>query len=406
MQKYTPLATGLPKVSLEQVVQGYHETFNDTNIVNLTQQLRMDSTEFRNNFKKIAFMIGGLSNLTDISIHYKLDFEYDYPGQESYEDEDEDEDDDDEFGGQAASMKRSRQKVLELSDAELRKLNQQQQVLQNPPITMEFKPVVQAKPQHQSAFKATLMDRLTAGPAFVGRYTPVELAQMIQKRIDGKHINIPKLQVELYQEFERAIKYAQDNKSNPDIQFKLLKELFVKIQKYIRNFYITATPNQPEYKYFPHDYETYMHSNNHYFDFFRRCFKLAEELRENRTQLENITKVVQFLCRSVFIRLNDTQIDAVVEFIFELLSIADVVNAAGLTALERKTLIIEKLTPVIERIGKNKLNSKDPLNNVFFYYIINDYAEYIWLQGLILGDVIVREEEEFNRKKSRGGRNS
>jgi len=40
MQKYTPLAAGLPKVTLEQVVQGYHETFNDRNIDNPTKELR------------------------------------------------------------------------------------------------------------------------------------------------------------------------------------------------------------------------------------------------------------------------------------------------------------------------------------------------------------------------------
>lgn len=394
--------TGLPRVPLEQVVKGYHDKFNDSYLDNLAKELKLASSEFRNNFKKIAFMIGGLSYLEDISIHYRLDFTYDYPEQESDEDVDVDVDDqglDLEFGGQAApTKKRPRQQVLELSDAELIQLNQQ-----NPPITMVFIPVVQAKPRITPSFDATLMKRLTEGPAFVGRYTPVKLEQMLRKRTDGKHINIPKLQVELYEEFERAIQYAKDNKSNPDdVKFNLIKKMFVKIQRCIRNFYITATPNEPGYKFFPHDYETYMRSSHHYFDFFRRCFKLAQELQKNETQPKNITNVVQFLCSSVFIRLNDTQINTVIKFIFELLSIADVVNAPGLTDEERKTRIIENLTPVIERIGKNQILSSDPLTKAFFSYIKNDYPEYIWLQGLILGDVIVTEVE-FNRKKSKGG---
>lgn len=405
---------GLPRVPLEQGVQKYYEKFNDSYLDNLFEkELKMGSSTFRNTFKKTALMIGGLSNLTDISIHYRLNFEHDYPEQEPDGDVDVgvgvDVDDsvlDPDIGGQAAvSTKRFR--VLGLSDAEPRESTQQQQVLQNPPITMGFNSVVQAKPQDQSELVATLMKRMGMGPPDVGRLTPTELAQMIQKRTDGKHINIPKLQVELYEEFESAIEDAiehaeRKNTSNPNDQFKLLKELFVKIQKYIRDFYITATPNEPKYKNsFPVIYETYMRNTNHYFDFFRRCFKLAQKLRENGTQHENIPKVVQFLCRSVFIRLNDTQIEAVVKFIFELLSIADVVNATGLTDPERKPLIIEKLTPVIERIGKNKVFN-DPLYTVFLSYITNDYAKYIWLQELILGRVIV-SEEEFNRKKSKEG---
>ena len=226
---------------------------------------------------------------------------------------------------------------------------------------------------------------------------------MVQKRTDGKHINIPKLQVELYEEFERAIQHAKvNNTSNPDVKFSLIKKLFARIQRCIRNFYITATPNETGIEFFPKIYESYMRDNNHYFDFFRRCFKLAQELQKNGTSDKTIKEVVQFLCRSVFIRLNDTQINTVIEFIFELLSIADVVNAPGLTEEERKTLIIQYLTPVIERIGKNKLHSSDPLNKAFFSYIKNDYAEYIWLQRLILGEVIVTEEE-FNIKKSKRG---
>jgi len=391
------MSQGLPSVSLEQVVQRYRKKFNDGYLDELAKQLKLASSEFRNNFKKIPFMIGGLSCLQDISIHYRLDFEYDYPEQES--DEDADDMDvpglDPDSGGQAAlTKKRPRQRVFELSDEEPKDLNPQK-----PPTTMEFNSVVRVKPHISPGFKATLMKRMTTGPPFVGRYTPVELEKMLRKRTDGKHINIPKLQVELYKEFEHAIQYAIDNKSNQDdVKFNLIKQLFVKIQRRIRNFYITATPNEPKYKYFPHDYDTYIQSTHHYFDFFRRCFKLAQELRINGTQPVNIEIVVRFLCRSVFIRLDDIQINAVVEFIFQLLSIADEVNAPGLTEENRKTTIIKNLTPVIERISKNKSGSKDPLNNVFFSYIINDYPEYIWLQALILGKVIVTDEE-FQSKK-------
>ena len=393
MYIYRVIMEGRPEI--EQVVKGYREKFNDGYLDNLAKQLKLASSEFQNNFKKIPFMIGGLSCLQDISIHYRLDFEYDSE-QESDEDADMDVPVlDPESGGEAAhTKKRPRQPIFELSDAELTNLNPQK-----PPTTMEFNPVVRVKPHISPGFKATLMKRMTTGPPFVGRYTPVELEKMLRKRTDGKHINIPKLQVKLYEEFEHAIQYAINNKSKQDdVKFNLIKQLFVKIQRRIRNFYITATPNEPEYKYFPHDYDTYIQSNHHYFDFFRRCFKLAQELRINGAQTVNINIVVWFLCRSVFIKLNDTQINTVVDFIFRLLSIADVVNAPGLTEEDRITTIIENLTPVIERISKKKRFSQDPLNNVFYYYIINDNPEYIWLQALILGEVIVTDKE-FKSKK-------
>ena len=394
---------GRPSVPLEQVVQRYHEKFNDSHLNNLAEELKIDNpSEFLNNFKKIAFMIGGLSNLTDISIHYRLDFEHDYPEQESDEDEHVDKGDmslDPEYDGQAdVATKRPRQEVLKLYDTK-----DGESTEQRPPTAMMVNPVVQNTPHFRSEFCATLMKRMGMGPPVVGRLKPRELAQLVQKRTDGKHINIPKLQVELYEEFEHAIQHAlRNNTSKPDVKFNLIKKLFVKIQRCIRNFYITATPNEPGYKFFPVDYETYMRSTNHYFDFFRRCFKLAQELRKNGTSDETIKEVVQFLCSSVFIRLKNTQINAVEQFISELLSIADMVNAPGLTDEERKTRIIENLRPVIERIGRNKLDSIDPLNNAFFSYIKNDYAEYIWLQGLILGEVIV-SKEEFYSKKSKGG---
>jgi hypothetical protein len=126
-------------------------------------------------------------------------------------------------------------------------------------------------------------------------------------------------------------------------------------------------------------------------------------LHKNGTPDKNIRKIVRFLCRSVFILLNDIQVEEVVTFIFQLLLISDEVNDPHLTESDRKKLVIKKLNPIIDRIGKNKLHSSDLLNNVLFRHIIKDAVpEYILLQELILGGVILGKHE-FDIKRSKCG---
>ena len=379
-------------------VEMYHKKYTEANIwSNLYNQLRLGhDVEL---LKKIAYMIRGLNHFEDISIECVQVPVHHYPSPDPDYEYIENRDD---GGGQGVVMRDDRRQSG--TEQSVKRVKHEQPEQPKAKLTkMTPTLVLRDEPPHVRAMRQTIARGLTLTPhTHLGRNTSEQLSRIVRSRTYGKCINIPKLQVELYQEFERAIEHAKVNRDN-DTKLLLFKQLFIKLQQIILKIYNTLIPTEPDhweyplsYGHPPQTYDDYNTKRNHYFDLFRRCLKLAFTLRKNGISEEKTKNIINFLFTSIFV-IRSENIEKFIQFIFELLPIADEVNKLFDNANDnsenddlknlRKQIqeqrIIEILRPIVERFN----NTNDPLLDIFRSsgIIQHQIPNSRWLQYLFQG---------------------
>jgi hypothetical protein len=227
------------------------------------------------------------------------------------------------------------------------------------------------------------------------RMRPIHMEHTTLARSSG--ITIQAMQILLFKDFFKDILTFSGNNRfrtplHPHPMF--VQGMVVNLQRIIYDFCVAGSGMQAVYACRNRNYTDYM-TGVCYLHLFKMLFGMAKTMLKLVKQIpipkSKIEGMIRFLSRIMFVKLSSDGVNDVVNFIFDLNTLADTMSSR-----DPPERIVRKFTRIINRMDSTALNL---YHHTFPMLFTGDEGEYtfIWLQELLLQKIVIPTRYDWDK---------